>query len=96
MDPVKVAPSMYQSLFENDRVRVCKATQRPGEKAPMHSHPNHLAYFLDGGRVTFAYPDGKAKDLDVKAGSATWIPGESHEVENSGDAAMEVLVVEIK
>jgi quercetin dioxygenase-like cupin family protein len=96
MDPVKVAPNIYRTVLENDCVRVCRVTARPGEKASMHSHPDHLAYFLVGGRVTFTYPDGRSEDVDVKTGAAAWIPAGDHESENSGDADVEVLIVEMK
>ena len=62
-DPVKVAPSNYKVAFENDTVRVCNVTAKPGEKVAAHSHPDHIVYAVNGGKVKFTYPDGKTKDV---------------------------------
>ena len=45
-DPVKVAPKQYKAIFNNDRVRVLEVTIKPGEKSPMHSHPDYLVYAM--------------------------------------------------
>ena len=39
-DVLKVASKAYKLVLENDRVRVMEMTLRPGDKAPMHNHPN--------------------------------------------------------
>ncbi len=40
-DPAKVDPKHYKVLFNNQYVRILDVDQKPGEKAPMHSHPKH-------------------------------------------------------
>ncbi len=39
VDPVAMAPHVYKVVFENEKVRVLEATDKPGDKAEMHSHP---------------------------------------------------------
>jgi hypothetical protein len=46
LDPVRVAPHMYDVAFENDKVRILRATIRNGETPPMHTHPKPMAALL--------------------------------------------------
>ena len=39
LDPVRVAPHIYESVLDNERVRVLKVTERSGETPPLHAHP---------------------------------------------------------
>ncbi len=95
-DPVKVGPTIYKTVFENDAVRLCSLTFKPGEKIAMHSHPDHLVYILTEGKLKLSYPDGKTQDLDGKPGAANWIKAESHAAENVGKADFRGIVVELK
>ncbi|MCC7292324.1 MAG: hypothetical protein IT449_09720 [Phycisphaerales bacterium] len=95
-DPVKVGPTIYKTVFENDAVRLCSITFKPGEKIAMHSHPDHLVYILTEGKLKLSYADGKTQDLEGKPGAANWIKAESHAAENVGNAEFRGIVVEFK
>ena len=95
-DPVKVAPNNYKVALENDSVRVCNVQAKAGEKVAMHSHPDHLVYAINGGKVKFTYPDGKTKDVELKAGEGTWIKAETHATDNIGSTELKLVVFEIK
>jgi len=95
-DPVKVAPNNYKVALENDSVRVCNVQVKPGEKIATHSHPDHLVYTINGGKVKFTFPDGKTKDVELKAGDATWIKAETHAGENVGTTELKLVVFELK
>src|SRR5436309_1717745 len=74
-DPVKVAEKNYKVEFENDQVRVLRIQYAPGDKTPMHSHPNSVAVFLTDQKAKFTYPDGTSKEVNNKAGEAQWVKG---------------------
>lgn len=95
-DPVKIAPNNYKVALENDSVRVFNFQAKAGEKFAMHSHPDHLVYAIKGGKVKFTYPDGKTKDVELKAGEATWIKAEAHATENVGTTELKLVVFELK
>jgi len=95
-DPVKVDSKHYKVLFENDRVRVLRIHYAPGDKSPMHQHPDSVAVFLNDQRAKFTYPDGKSEETSAKAGEAKWTPAGAHEPENVGDKPLEVVLVELK
>ncbi len=95
-DPVKVDPADYKVIFNNSQVRILDVRQKPGDKTPMHSHPNHVVYALTGETVKFTLPDGKTNTVTVKAGQVTWRNAETHTVENVGKNEAHVLDIELK
>lgn len=46
LDPLQVAPHIFQKVLENDKLRVLKVTERNGETAPLHAHPARLQVYL--------------------------------------------------
>jgi beta-alanine degradation protein BauB len=95
-DPAKVAPNNYKVVLDNDTVRVCEVTAKAGEKIATHSHPDHMVYAVTAGKIKFTYPDGKTKDVEMKAGDAQFIKAETHATENIGAGDLKVVVVELK
>ena len=95
-DPAKVSPKTHKALLENDQVRVLDVRVQPGQKVPMHSHPAYVVYALSDFKVKFTYPDGKAAELDGKAGEAMWREAETHAAENVGTTELHVLNIELK
>ena len=95
-DPVVVGPNIYKAVFENERVRVCEITFKPGDEIAMHSHPDHFVYVLTQGKLKLSYPDGTSKDFEGTPGQVVWIPAESHSTVNIGGTEFRALVVELK
>ncbi len=96
-DAVKVDPTHYSVMSENDQVRILKVHYGAHEKSVMHSHPATVAVFLTDAKGEFNFPDGKKEAFDAKAGQALYTAGKyTHLPENTGDKAMDVIVVELK
>jgi len=78
LDPVLIAPHMHVLAFENDRVRVLKATIRNGETAPLHAHPDRVIVYLNP--CAWLEDDGKggASMKSYKFGEPVWAPAETH------------------
>jgi hypothetical protein len=53
---------MYDVAFENDKVRILKATIRNGETPPMHAHPDRVIVYLN----------------PCAWGEPVWAPAETH------------------
>ncbi len=94
-DPLDVAGNVYKLKMENDCVRVFDVTFKVGEKAVMHHHPDHVIYVLEGGKMKLT-SEGKTDVLDLKEKDAVFLKAQSHEAENIGQSAIELLVVELK
>jgi quercetin dioxygenase-like cupin family protein len=95
-DPLQVAGNVYSLVMENEYVRVLDARFKPGAKAVMHSHPNHVIYVITDGRLKITTPDNKSVDVDLKAGQAIWMQAGDHGAENVGKTEAHNLVVELK
>ena len=86
-DPVKVAAKQCKVAFENDYVRVLHWTVGPREKTAMHDHPALVSISLSASKTRFTSPDGKTRDVESKAGQATWSDSDKHSSEGLGDKA---------
>jgi len=95
-DPAEVAPNVYSVLFENDRVRLLEVRLRPGDGSARHSHPDHLVYALEGGKVRLTSPDGESAEVDVSAGDVMWREAEVHSTGNTGTTELRALFFELK
>jgi quercetin dioxygenase-like cupin family protein len=96
-DPVKVAPTHFKVLLENESVRVLDFHSKSGDKIPMHSHPAYVTYSLSGsGKTKFTSPDGKTTEQPSQTGQVRWHDAETHATEYVGTGGTHVLLVELK
>jgi quercetin dioxygenase-like cupin family protein len=95
-DPLVVAGDVYKLLMENDRVRVFDIHFKPGQKAVMHGHPDHVVYVIAGGTLKLTLPDGKSQEIPAKTGQAMWIDAGPHETVNIGSTEAHLLAIELK
>ena len=93
-DIAKVASKNVKVLLDNAEVRVLDYTASKGEKLALHSHPPYVVYSLAPGKTHFTMPDGKGKDLDLKAGQAVWSDGGAHSQVSVTDT--HVIIIELK
>ena len=96
-DVLAAAANAYGLLLENNRVRVMEIRLNPGQKAPMHNHPNdHVIYVENDARFKLSFPDGKSSVFELKAGQTLWLEAGSHETENVGTTEARNIVIELK
>lgn len=96
-DPMKAAHNVYKKvLLENDKVRVMEVVFAPGVTAPMHSHPNHSVYVVAGGKIEITEKGKKAASMDIKAGTAIYMPAVTHMAKNTGKTTLKLIVTEMK
>src|ERR1700736_5830632 len=95
-DPVKQSPDKYKAILNNEKARVLDVRLKPGQKSPMHSHPDYIIYALSGGTAQFWDAQGKTSKMTLRPGQCAWRNGESHAVQNIGKTTIHVLNIEIK
>jgi beta-alanine degradation protein BauB len=96
-DVLEAAGNAYKLILENEKVRVLEIVLKPGEKAPMHNHPNaHLVYIVNDAKFKLDFPDGKSGEFDLKAGKALMMDAGPHATANIGNTIGRNLVVELK
>lgn len=95
-DPAVVGAANYKVTLDNERVRILEVTFKQGESAPMHAHPDHLAYVVSGGKLELTYADGRSQVIDAKAGETLFVPAEAHSSKNVGKSTLRAVVTELK
>ncbi len=95
-DAVRVAPQVYQVVFENERVRVLSFVTEPGQVWPLHSHPDSVAISLTDYSVRNIIPGQAPTERHSKPGDVRWIQATAHIGENSGSTQMRGVIVELK
>jgi len=95
LDPIKVAPHIYELEFENERVRVVRQTVRNGETQPLHAHPGRLLVYLQ--TCAWLEDDGQGgqRMQSFKYGEVAWADAETHGG-NTANVVQECKILEIE
>lgn len=78
LDPVRVAPHIYESVLDNERVRVLKVTERSGETPPLHAHPDRVVVFLSPCAWMETADDGHTIMQSFRLGDVLWAGRTTH------------------
>jgi hypothetical protein len=95
LDPVDNNPDHYRVVFENDRVRVLRYSDRPGDLTTPHEHPDSVMVTLSSFRRRLVSDAGQ-REVEIREGFVGWLPAQRHHGENIGDTPTEALFVELK
>ena len=95
-DAIETDGDKYSVVLENERVRVLRYHDKPGDITKEHHHPDYVLYAESSFKRRMHFPDGRKMDVDVKAGSVVWMKGHTHIGENIGDTNTDVIIVELK
>lgn len=78
LDPVNVAPHIYETILENSQVRVLKVTERTGETPPLHSHPDRVVVYLSPCAWLEETADGQQSMQSFRLGDVQWAAATTH------------------
>ena len=95
LDPIRVAPHIYELEFENEQVRVIKQTIRHGETQPLHAHPDRLLVYLQTCAWLEDDGNGGERMQEFKYGAVAWADAETHGG-NTANVVQECKIVEIE
>ena len=95
LDPVMVAPHIYELVFENEKVRVLRQTVRNGETSPLHGHLDRVMVYLQSCAWLEDDGDGGEQMQLFKIGDAVWAPAETHGGTTAG-VVQECKILEIE
>jgi hypothetical protein len=94
-DPTVSNPTLYRTIFENDRVRVLEYRDQPGDRTTPHSHPDSVMYTLSSFRRRLS-SGGRVVDVELEAGLSRWLNAQEHAGENIGQTETHAIFVELK
>jgi quercetin dioxygenase-like cupin family protein len=95
-DPLEAGPTIYKQVADGETARVFEVTFKPGDKIALHKHPDHVVYIVTGGKLKISPDQGDAQEIDLKPGSALFLPAQNHAAENVGTTEIKLVVVELK
>ena len=95
-DAVEIAPHVYKTVIENDRVWVLESKMAPGSTTEMHHHPAVVAVSLTTAKVRFTLGDGQTMEAELNEGDSMYLDAVDHATENIGDNELHVMLVELK
>ena len=95
-DPIVTDGDKYSVVIENERVRVLRYHDRPGDITSSHAHPDYVLYAESSFKRRLTFPDERKQEVDVKEGSVVWMKAHIHIGENIGDTNTDVIIVELK
>ena len=94
-DPTVTNPDHYKVVFENERVRVLEYRDEPGDRTTIHSHPDSVMVTLSDFDRKLVLGDVE-REVSLTAGTANWIPAQTHAGENVGSTSTHSIFVELK
>ncbi|NUR83681.1 MAG: cytoplasmic protein [Nonomuraea sp.] len=94
-DPAVTNPELYTVVFENERVRVLRYRDRPGQATSPHSHPDSVMVTLSSFTRRLS-AGGQEVELALEAGQARWLGAQEHAGRNIGDTETHAIFVELK
>lgn len=95
-DPLVAGKGNYFLKMDNERARVLVVKFAPGQSIPVHKHPDHIAYIVNGGRLQINEVGKESVTMDLAEGATVWLPAQSHSAKNVGKTHIKILVVELK
>jgi hypothetical protein len=96
-DAIRVDSKHCKLEFENDQVRVLRLLLGAHQGTPMIEHPgNSLAVFLADQETRATDSSGRVDTLKHKAGEVVWETPNTQKLENTGDAPLEMLLLELR
>lgn len=95
-DPVVTDGDQYETLLENEQVRVLEHRDKPGQHTHQHRHPPFVLYALAPFKRKITLPNGKVIVREFKSGDVIYSGAQTHIGENIGDTPTHAIMVEIK
>ncbi len=94
-DPTVTDPGLYSVAFENDRIRVLRYHDRPGDQTHPHGHPDSVMITLSAFDRRLQHGDQQI-DVSLPAGEIRWLDAQEHAGHNIGQTDTVTVFVELK
>ncbi|MEK7224469.1 MAG: cupin domain-containing protein [Bacteroidota bacterium] len=95
MDPTKTAGYPATILGDTLGMKAYEFDAKPGDTIPMHSHPDHVIYVLEGGTGDITGNDGKTQSAEFKKGQCIISGPQAHSAIITGTTALKLLIVQV-
>ena len=94
-DPVVTDPELYSVAFENERVRVLRYHDHPGDRTHPHEHPDSVMVTLSSFDRRLVHGD-QEMTVSMPSGEIRWLDAQAHAGENVGGTDTVTVFIELK
>ena len=93
-DGMLVAPGITRKLGDTLGIKMYEVTAKPGDSIPLHSHPDHAFYVIDGGKAAIYFGNDR-QEWELKPGMGFVHGPNTDAAKNIGKTNIKFLVVDI-
>ena len=96
MEPLTVGAKFSKKLGDTLGIKMYEFTVKPGESWALHTHPDHIVYVLQGGKMAlFIQAAGRQDTLSFPTGMALISGPLSDSGKNIGNTTIKLLVSDV-
>ena len=95
MDATNTAGYPATVLADTLNLKAYEFLANPGDTIPMHEHPDHVIYVLEGGTADIKGKDGKVHVAEFKKGTCMISAPQAHSAKNTGKTPIKLLIVHV-
>jgi len=95
MEPLAVLAQFSKKIGDTLGIKMYEFTINPGDSAALHSHPDHIWYVIQGGKLAITFQGMGRRELELKPGMGAISGPLSDAGKNIGNTTVKLLVVDI-
>jgi hypothetical protein len=95
-DAARLDPAHVRAETDNETTRVLRVTLEPARQIPVHDDRAGVLVCLTDCHLLLTHPDGRAEELNLRAGQTSWLQEGRRSTRNIGPASVEMLYIEAK
>jgi quercetin dioxygenase-like cupin family protein len=95
LDGMLVSPELTRKLGDTLGIKMYEVTVKPGDTIPLHSHPDHAFYVVEGGKAAIYFDGTNRQEWDLKPGMGFVNPPVTDAAKNIGKTTIKFLTVDI-
>jgi len=93
-DGMMVAPELTRKIGDTLGIKMYEVTSKPGDSIPLHSHPDHAFYVIEGGKAAIYFGSDR-QEWELKPGMGFVNGPVKDAAKNIGKTTIKFLVVDI-
>jgi hypothetical protein len=95
MDPLTVGAQFSKLLHDTLGIKLYEAFLKPGDSSELHTHPDHIVYVLEGGKLAVYFQGVERVEMDLKKGLGFVSGPLSDAAKNIGNTTIRMLIADI-
>jgi mannose-6-phosphate isomerase-like protein (cupin superfamily) len=93
--PLTVGAQFSKKLQDTLNIKLYEFTLKPGDSAALHTHPDHVWYVVEGGKLAITFKGTGRQVFDLKPGMGAISGPLSDAGKNIGNTTIKLLVADI-